>query len=106
MLNQSNSSLCPKELWLIRSCSVCALQDNSNGRKQKLAQSISRIQQMKKGSSGSPPRCSPTLNQVNPDRRRLRRGETVEVSSPSGSLAVGPRPRERPLGRCHTLDSG
>ncbi|XP_018515994.1 ankyrin repeat domain-containing protein 27 isoform X2 [Lates calcarifer] len=82
------------------------LQDNSNGRKQKLAQSISRIQQMKKGSSGSPPRCSPTLNQMNPDRRRLRRGETVEVSSPSGSLDAGPRPRERPLGRCHTMDSG
>uniref|UniRef100_A0A3B4UVT6 Ankyrin repeat domain 27 n=1 Tax=Seriola dumerili TaxID=41447 RepID=A0A3B4UVT6_SERDU len=82
------------------------LQDHSNGRKQKLAQSISRIQQMKKGSSGPSPRCSPTLNQVNPDRRRLRRGETVEVSSPSGSLESGPRLRERPLGRCHTLDSG
>ncbi|XP_071316548.1 ankyrin repeat domain-containing protein 27 [Trachinotus anak] len=82
------------------------LQDHSNGRKQKLAQSISRIQQMKKGSSGPPPRCSPPLNQVNPDRRRLRRGETVEVSSPSGGLDSGPRLRERPLGRCHTLDSG
>lgn len=33
--------------------------------------------------------------------------ETLEVSSPSGSLAAaGPRLRERPLGRCHTLDSG
>ncbi|KAM7397266.1 hypothetical protein PAMP_020250 [Pampus punctatissimus] len=82
------------------------LQDQANGRRQKLSQSISRIQQMKKGSSAPPPRCSPTLNQVNPDRRRLRRGETVEVSSPSGSLAAGPRLRERPLGRCHTLDSG
>ncbi|KAM7415280.1 hypothetical protein PAMA_019889 [Pampus argenteus] len=82
------------------------LQDQANGRRQKLSQSISRIQQIKKGSSAPPPRCSPTLNQVNPDRRRLRRGETVEVSSPSGSLAAGPRLRERPLGRCHTLDSG
>ncbi|XP_047189115.1 ankyrin repeat domain-containing protein 27 isoform X2 [Scophthalmus maximus] len=82
------------------------LQDHSSSRRQKVAQSISRVQQMKKGSSGSPPRCSPTLNQVNPDRRRLRRGETVEVSSPSGSLHAGPRRGERPLGRCHTLDSG
>ncbi|XP_067446774.1 ankyrin repeat domain-containing protein 27 [Thunnus thynnus] len=83
------------------------LQDHTNGRRQKLAQSINRIQQMKKGSSGPPPRCSPNLNQVNPDRRRLRRVETLEVSSPSGSLAAaGPRLRERPLGRCHTLDSG
>ncbi|XP_070828614.1 ankyrin repeat domain-containing protein 27 [Chaetodon trifascialis] len=79
-------------------------QDHTNGRRQKLAQSISRIQQMKKGSA-PPPRCS-TLNQVSPDRRRLRRGETVEVSSPSASLDAGPRPRGRPLGRCHTLDSG
>ncbi|XP_036962869.1 ankyrin repeat domain-containing protein 27 isoform X1 [Acanthopagrus latus] len=81
------------------------LQDQSNGRRQKLAQSISRIQQMKKGSSAPPSRCS-AVNQVNPDRRRLRRGETVEVSSPSASLDAGPRLRERPLGRCHTLDSG
>ncbi|XP_051238868.1 ankyrin repeat domain-containing protein 27 isoform X1 [Dicentrarchus labrax] len=81
------------------------LQDHANGRRQKLAQSISRVQQIKKGSSGPPPRCS-TQNQVNPDRRRLRRGETVEVSSPSASLDAGPRLRERPLGRCHTLDSG
>ncbi|XP_029288904.1 ankyrin repeat domain-containing protein 27 isoform X2 [Cottoperca gobio] len=78
------------------------LQDQTNGRRQKLAQSISRIHQMKKGSS----RCSTNLNQGNPDRRRLRRGETVEVSSPSASLHAGPRLRERPLGRCHTLDSG
>ncbi|XP_060933096.1 ankyrin repeat domain-containing protein 27 [Limanda limanda] len=82
------------------------LQDHSNGRRQKLAQSISRMEQMKKGSSGSPPRCSPTLNQKNPDRRKLRRGETVEGSSPSGSCDPGPRRGERPLGRCHTLDSG
>lgn len=40
------------------------------------------------------------------DRRRLRRGETVEVCSPSAGLGTGPRLRERPLGRCHTLDSG
>uniref|UniRef100_A0A665TDY7 VPS9 domain-containing protein n=1 Tax=Echeneis naucrates TaxID=173247 RepID=A0A665TDY7_ECHNA len=43
--------------------------------------------------------------QVSPDRWRLRRGETVEVSSLSGNDS-GPRPRERPLGRCHTLDPG
>ncbi|XP_008300988.1 ankyrin repeat domain-containing protein 27 isoform X2 [Stegastes partitus] len=79
------------------------LQDHSNGRRQKLAQS--RIQQMKKGSSGPSSRCSPALNQVNPDRRRLRRGETVEVSSPSGSFDAGLRQKERPLVRCHTLDS-
>lgn len=84
---------------------------------------------MKKGSSGSPSRC-PNLNQVrwpllssqtlkppsvlcdgfrpqvNPDRRRLRRGETVEVSSPSAGGDAGPRLTERPQGRCHTLDSG
>lgn len=30
----------------------------------------------------------------------------MEVSSPSASLDAGPRLRERPLGRCHTLDSG
>ncbi|XP_054476573.1 ankyrin repeat domain-containing protein 27 [Anoplopoma fimbria] len=82
------------------------LQDHNNVRRQKLAQSISRVQQMKKGSSGPPSRCSTNLNQGNPERRRLRRGETVEVSSPSASLDAGPRLRERPLGRCHTLDSG
>lgn len=80
------------------------LQDHANGRRQKLAQSISRVQQMKKGSSGSS-RVS-VQTQVSPERRRLRRGETVEVSSPSASLEAGPRLRERPLGRCHTLDSG
>ncbi|XP_038561074.1 ankyrin repeat domain-containing protein 27 [Micropterus salmoides] len=79
------------------------LQDHANGRRQKLSQT--RIQQMKKGSSG-PPHRSSALNQGNPDKRRLRRGETVEVSSPSASLEAGPRLRERPLGRCHTLDSG
>lgn len=83
------------------------LQDHANGRKQKLAQSISRIQQMKKGSCAPPSRCSTNLNQGNPDRRRMRRGETVEVSSPSASFDVRPGLREqRPLGRCHTLDSG
>ncbi|KAG7522037.1 ankyrin repeat domain-containing protein 27 isoform X1 [Solea senegalensis] len=82
------------------------LQDPSNSRRQKLAQSMSRIQQMKKGSSSPPPRFSPTLNQMNPDRRRLRRGETVEVSSPSAAIRSGLRRGERPLGRCHTLDSG
>ncbi|XP_076027858.1 ankyrin repeat domain-containing protein 27 isoform X2 [Genypterus blacodes] len=81
-------------------------QENGNGRRQKLAQSISRIQKLKKGSSSPPSLRSPTHNSVNPDRKRLRRGETVEVSSPSGSLESGPRLRERPLGRCHTLDCG
>ncbi|XP_029908912.1 ankyrin repeat domain-containing protein 27 isoform X2 [Myripristis murdjan] len=85
------------------------LQDNNNSRRQKLAQSISRVQQMKKGSSSPPSLRSPTLSQVqhkmSPDRRRLRRGETVEVSGCSGSLGAGPRTRERPLARSHTLDS-
>ncbi|KAM3608680.1 uncharacterized protein V6R79_002982 [Siganus canaliculatus] len=80
------------------------LQDQANGRRQKLAQSISRIQQMKKTSSAPSSRSS-NPSQVSPDRR-LKRGETVEGSSPSSSLAAGPRLRERPLGRCHTLDSG
>ncbi|KAF3706070.1 Ankyrin repeat domain-containing protein 27 VPS9 domain-containing protein [Channa argus] len=80
------------------------LQDQSNSRRQ--AQCISRIQQMKKGSSGPSARSLPAPNQVNPDRWRLRRGETVEACSPSGNLEAGPRMRERPLGRCHTLDSG
>ncbi|XP_034736186.1 proline-rich receptor-like protein kinase PERK12 [Etheostoma cragini] len=64
------------------------------------------MQQMKKGSSGPPSRCSTNQNQGNPDGRRLRRGETVEVSCPSASLGALPRLRERPLGRCHTLDPG
>lgn len=38
--------------------------------------------------------------QVNPDRWRLRRGETVAVSNPTGSL------KERRLARSHTLDTG
>ncbi|KAM3870209.1 ankyrin repeat domain-containing protein 27 [Diretmus argenteus] len=80
------------------------LQDNGNGRRQKLAQSITRIQQKKKSSSSPPSARPPTHSQVNPERRRLRRGETVEVSGPSGSLTAGSRARERPLGRCHTLD--
>lgn len=44
--------------------------------------------------------------QANPDRRRLWRGETVEVCSPLAGLDNVPRLRERPLGRCHTLDLG
>lgn len=82
------------------------LQDNANGRRQKLAQSISRIQQMKRSASGHSPVRSPNLNQVNSDRRRLRRGETVEVSCPAESLEAGPQLRDRPLCRWHTLDSG
>lgn len=81
------------------------LQDHANGRRQKLAQSISRMQQMKKGSSGPPPRCPANTNQLNSDRRRLRRGETVEVSSPSVNQTAGSHQRERHLGRWHTLDS-
>ncbi|RVE71447.1 hypothetical protein OJAV_G00051770 [Oryzias javanicus] len=73
------------------------LQDN-NGRKQKLAPPMSRTQQMRKGWSGPPPRSSPPFSQEDPGRRRLRRGETMEVSSPS-------RRGDRPLTRCHTLDS-
>uniref|UniRef100_A0A1A8EE69 Ankyrin repeat domain 27 (VPS9 domain) n=1 Tax=Nothobranchius kadleci TaxID=1051664 RepID=A0A1A8EE69_NOTKA len=81
-------------------------QDNSNGRRHKLSQSISRMHHMRKGSSSSPPR-SPTLHpQENPDRRRLRREETVDVSSPLRSPGARARLKERPLGRCHTLDSG
>ncbi|XP_072290640.1 ankyrin repeat domain-containing protein 27 isoform X2 [Eucyclogobius newberryi] len=82
------------------------LQDNSNGRRQKLAQSISRMQKVKRASSGHSPNRSPNLNQVNSDRRRLRRGETVDMSTPAESLNSGPRLREHPLCRAHTLDSG
>nr|XP_040018208.1 ankyrin repeat domain-containing protein 27 [Gasterosteus aculeatus aculeatus] len=82
------------------------LQDHNHGRRQKLAQPISRVQQMRKGSPSPPSRCSTNTSQGDPDRRRLRRGETVEVSSPSTSMEAGPRLRERPLGRCHTLDPG
>ncbi|KAM9754460.1 ankyrin repeat domain-containing protein 27 isoform 2-T2 [Menidia menidia] len=79
------------------------LQESSSSRRQKLAQSISRMQQRRKGSTGSPSSSSPLMSA---DRRRLRRGETVEVSSPGGSPDARPRLRERPLGRWHTLDSG
>ncbi|XP_032403009.1 ankyrin repeat domain-containing protein 27 isoform X5 [Xiphophorus hellerii] len=44
------------------------LQDNSNGRRHKLAQSASRMQHMRKGSSGSPPRSPPFLNQTQNQR--------------------------------------
>ncbi|CAL9695217.1 unnamed protein product [Knipowitschia caucasica] len=77
------------------------LQDNGNGRRHKLAQSISRIQKMKRASSGHSPNRSPNLNQANSEQRRLRRGETVDVSTPADSLDSGPR-----LCRRHTLDSG
>lgn len=43
---------------------------------------------------------------MNPERRRLRRGETVETCSPATEQEGGPRSRGRPLGRCHTLDPG
>ncbi|XP_038130215.1 ankyrin repeat domain-containing protein 27 [Cyprinodon tularosa] len=83
------------------------LQDQPNGRRQKLAQSVSRMHHMRKGSCGSPPRSPPFLNnQVNPERRRLRRRETVEVSSHFGSPDLPPRQKERPMVRCHTLDCG
>uniref|UniRef100_A0A8C6VPK0 Ankyrin repeat domain 27 n=1 Tax=Nothobranchius furzeri TaxID=105023 RepID=A0A8C6VPK0_NOTFU len=38
--------------------------------------------------------------------RRLRREETVDVSSPLRSPGARARLKERPLGRCHSLDSG
>ncbi|KAK5617330.1 hypothetical protein CRENBAI_007590, partial [Crenichthys baileyi] len=82
------------------------LQDNSNGRKDKLAQSIGRMQHMRKNSFGSPPRSPPFLNQVNPERRRLRRGETVEINSYLASLGLRSRQKEQPLVRGHTLDCG
>ncbi|KAM8892454.1 ankyrin repeat domain-containing protein 27 [Spinachia spinachia] len=82
------------------------LQDHTHGRRQKLAPPISRVQPMKKGSPAPPSGCPTDTSQGDPNRRRLRRGETVEVGSPSASVEAGPRPRERPLGRCHTLDPG
>ncbi|XP_047245850.1 ankyrin repeat domain-containing protein 27 isoform X3 [Girardinichthys multiradiatus] len=82
------------------------LPDNSNCRKDKLAQSIGRMQHMRKHSFGSPPRSPPFLNQVNPERRRLRRGETLEINSYLGSLGLRSRQKERPLVRGHTLDCG
>ncbi|KAM6937846.1 uncharacterized protein ankrd27 [Xenentodon cancila] len=81
------------------------LQDNSNGRRQKLAQSISRMQQMRKGSSGSPPRSSPGITQMSPNRRRLRRGETVDVSSLVGNPDPRRPQRGRPLSSCNSLDA-
>uniref|UniRef100_A0A3Q3EIX1 Ankyrin repeat domain 27 (VPS9 domain) n=1 Tax=Labrus bergylta TaxID=56723 RepID=A0A3Q3EIX1_9LABR len=45
-----------------------------------------------------------TSHKPSQKRRRLRRGETVEVSSPSVNLTAGP-PLSH-LGRWHTLDSG
>ncbi|XP_061578218.1 ankyrin repeat domain-containing protein 27 isoform X2 [Cololabis saira] len=80
------------------------LQDNSNGRKQKLAQSISRMQQMRKGSFGSPPRSS-GITQMSPSRRRLRRGETVDGSSLAGSPDSRWAQKARPLSSCSSLDS-
>ncbi|XP_035986786.1 ankyrin repeat domain-containing protein 27 isoform X1 [Fundulus heteroclitus] len=82
------------------------LQDNSNGRRQKHAQSVSRMQHMRKGSCATPPRSPPFFNQENPERRRLRRGETVEVHSLLGSPDLQSHQKERPLVRCHTLDWG
>lgn len=43
---------------------------------------------------------------MNPERRRLPRGETVETCSPAPVHKDEPRVRGRPLGRCHTLDPG
>lgn len=43
---------------------------------------------------------------MNPERRRLRRGETVETCSPAAGHEGKPRARGRPLGRCHTVDPG
>ncbi|XP_028304681.1 ankyrin repeat domain-containing protein 27 isoform X2 [Gouania willdenowi] len=68
-------------------------QDHSNGRKLKPNSSFSRLQQMKKCSSGSPP----PLMQLDAERRRLRRGETVEVDT-------GPRLKERLQSRRHRLE--
>lgn len=46
-----------------------------------------------------------TSSQASPEKRRLRRGETLEVSCPSAAIGVGTLRGERPLVRCHTLDS-
>ncbi|KAM4619223.1 ankyrin repeat domain-containing protein 27 isoform 2-T2 [Polymixia lowei] len=78
------------------------LQDGGS-RSQKVSPSV-RAQQVKKASPGPPSTHSPTQGQVNVERRRLRRGETVETIGPSGSPNAGPRARHRPLSRCHTLD--
>ncbi|XP_020336752.1 ankyrin repeat domain-containing protein 27 isoform X3 [Oncorhynchus kisutch] len=86
-------------------------QVNVSGRRQKLAQSINRVQQMKKGL----PRDTsvPSINSPTPERGKLRRGETLEssgpfsiCSSPEGSPKPGDqRDRERALSRSHTVDT-
>ncbi|XP_068595462.1 ankyrin repeat domain-containing protein 27 [Brachionichthys hirsutus] len=81
------------------------LQDQGAVRSHRMDRSLTSLQQMKKGSPGSFSRLS-TLNQVNPDGRRLRRGETVDVCCTSVSLSTRACPEERPLGRWHTLDLG
>ncbi|XP_056137373.1 ankyrin repeat domain-containing protein 27 [Lampris incognitus] len=78
------------------------LQDSVNGRRPKLTHSVNRAQQIQKGSPSPPTMRSPAGTQVNVERRRLMRGETLEVSGPfgsSGSPEVG-----RPLSRSHTVD--
>ncbi|KAM6973384.1 ankyrin repeat domain-containing protein 27 [Aplochiton taeniatus] len=58
-------------------------QDAANGRCQKLAESINRVQQMKRSlprDKSVPSMHSPTFTQEKPERRRLRRGETLESS--------------------------
>lgn len=69
------------------------------------------VQQMKKGL----PRDTsvPSINSPTPERRKLRRGETLEssgpfsiCSSPEGSPKPGDqRDRERALSRSHTVDT-
>nr|XP_029490687.1 ankyrin repeat domain-containing protein 27-like isoform X1 [Oncorhynchus nerka]XP_029490690.1 ankyrin repeat domain-containing protein 27-like isoform X1 [Oncorhynchus nerka] len=86
-------------------------QVNVSGRRQKLAQSINRVQQMKKGL----PRDTsvPSISSPTPERCKLRRGETLEssgpfsiCSSPEGSPKPGDqRDRERALSRSHTVDT-
>ncbi|XP_064807433.1 ankyrin repeat domain-containing protein 27-like isoform X5 [Oncorhynchus masou masou] len=86
-------------------------QVNVSGRRQKLAQSINRVQQMKKGL----PRDTsvPSIKSPTPERCKLRRGETLEssgpfsiYSSPEGSPKPGDqRDRERALSRSHTVDT-
>lgn len=69
------------------------------------------VQQMKKGL----PRDTsvPSINSPTPERRKLRRGETLEssgpfsiCSSPEGSPPPGyHRDKERVLSHCHTVDT-
>ncbi|KAL0968593.1 hypothetical protein UPYG_G00268960 [Umbra pygmaea] len=79
-----------------------------NGR-QKLAQSINRVQQMRTGLLRDNDVRS--INSPSPDRRRLRRGETLESSGPfSSSPERSPQPRDPqdrdwPLSRSHTVDT-